>query len=100
MTVEWIPPLDPACHAYGSIWISGDPDNACFDRIDRLPGDTNGDGIVDLGDVILVLNYLFKEAPAPIPLWTADANCDELVDLGDAIRLLNYLFKEGDPPCC
>lgn len=100
MTVEWIPPLDPACHAYGSIWISGDPHNAYFDRIDRLPGDPNGDEIVDLGDVILVLNYLFKEAPAPIPLWTADANCDELVDLGDAIRLLNYLFKEGDPPCC
>ncbi len=76
--------------------------NAYFDQnqIDRLPGDTNGDGIVDLGDAILVLNYLFRNEPAPDPLWTGDANCDGVVEIGDAIYLLNYLFREGDPPCC
>ncbi len=102
MTVEWIPPVEPACHAHGSIWIAGGAMNAYFDQnqIDRLPGDTNGDGIVDLGDAILVLNYLFRNEPAPDPLWTGDANCDGVVEIGDAIYLLNYLFREGDPPCC
>ncbi len=101
MTVEWIPPLDPACHAYGSIWMSGSSTlYAYFDRLDRLPGDTSGDEIVDLADAILVLNYLFRGGPAPIPLWTADANCDDTVELGDAVHILNYLFRGGPPPCC
>ncbi len=100
MTVERIPPLDPACHAYGSIWVSGNPYNAYFDRIDRLSGDANGDGIVNVNDAIFVLNYLFREGSVPVPLWTGDANCDDIVDVNDAIHVLNYLFRGGDPPCC
>ncbi len=63
-------------------------------------GDVNADGLIDVGDPIYVLNYLFKSGPEPIPVLAAgDANCDEIVDLGDAIRLLNYLFKAGSAPC-
>lgn len=63
-------------------------------------GDANGDGVMDLGDAIFLLNYLFKSGVAPDPLWTGDCNCDETVDLGDAVYLLNYLFKGGPPPSC
>jgi nicotinamide riboside kinase len=62
-------------------------------------GDANGDGVIDLGDAVQILNYLFKGGPAPDPLWTGDCNCDGMVDFGDAIYLLNYLFKGGPPPC-
>jgi hypothetical protein len=62
-------------------------------------GDANGDGVIDLGDVILVLNFLFKSGPAPCPMQAGDANSDGTVDLGDAVYLLNYLFKGGPAPC-
>jgi hypothetical protein len=64
------------------------------------PGDANGDGSVDLGDAVYILNYLFKGDAAPDPLDAGDANCDGIVDLADVVYLLNYLFKGGDPPGC
>ncbi len=63
-------------------------------------GDVNNDGIVDLGDVVYVINYLFKSGPAPDPLWIANVNGDEVIDIGDVVYLINYLFKGGPPPCC
>jgi len=65
----------------------------------RLRGDTNKDGVIDLGDVVYLINYLYREGPAPDPLWTGDCNCDEIVELGDVVYLINYLFREGPPPC-
>ncbi len=63
-------------------------------------GNANGDEITDVADAIYLLNYLFKEGPAPSPLLTGNVNCDGVVDVGDAIYLLNYLFKSGPPPKC
>jgi hypothetical protein len=63
-------------------------------------GDPNADGMIDLGDAIYTLNYLFKGGPNPCPMEAGDANCTGAVDLGDAIYILNYLFKGGPPPGC
>jgi hypothetical protein len=64
-----------------------------------IRGDANKDEKVDVGDVVWILNYLFKSGPAPCPKSAGDANCDGAVDLADAIYLLNYLFKGGPAPC-
>jgi photosystem II stability/assembly factor-like uncharacterized protein len=61
-------------------------------------GDANGDALMDLGDVVYLLNFLFKGGLAPDPLQAGDANSDGTVEPGDAIYLLNYLFKGGPPP--
>lgn len=62
-------------------------------------GDLTGDGEVDLGDAIFLLNYLYKNGPAPNPLSLGDLNCDGEVEMGDIIYLINYLYKNGPPPC-
>jgi hypothetical protein len=62
-------------------------------------GDVNGDGEIDLADVVFLVNYLFIGGPAPSPLEVGDANCSGEVDLADAIFLINYLFIGGPPPC-
>jgi PKD repeat protein len=63
-------------------------------------GDVNGDCLVGLGDVILLLNYLFKGGDDPFPYLAADMDSDQAVNLSDAIYLLNYLFRGGSPPNC
>jgi len=69
-------------------------------QIGAKTGDTNGDGIIDVGDVVYLINYLFKTGPAPFPLASGDCNCDDNVDVGDIVYLINYLFKGGTPPSC
>ena len=64
-----------------------------------MPGDANGDQKIDLGDVVYLVNYLFKDGSPPDPLEAGDANCDGTVDLGDVVYLVNYLYREGPPPC-
>ena len=64
-----------------------------------MHGDANGDQVIDLGDVVYLINYLYKDGPAPEPLEAGDANCDEVVDLGDVVYLINYLYRDGPPPC-
>jgi len=62
-------------------------------------GDATGDGVIDLGDVLHLINYLYKGGPAPDPWEAGDANCDGGIDLGDILYLINYLYKNGTPPC-
>jgi hypothetical protein len=63
-------------------------------------GDANADKAIDLGDVVYLLNYLFKGDAQPCPMESGDVNCDGVVDLGDVVYLLNYLFKGGTAPAC
>jgi parallel beta-helix repeat protein len=70
---------------------------------DRLCGDANGDGIIDVSDVVYLTNYLYNNGPAPFPLCSGDANGDGVVDVGDVVYLISYLFRGGPPPvltCC
>ena len=62
------------------------------------PGDCNGDGKVDLADIICMVNHVFKGALRPSPLCRGDANADTKVNLTDIVYLVNYIFKGGPPP--
>jgi len=62
-------------------------------------GDANGDGKTDISDAVYLINYLFKERPAPEPLYAGDVNCDGEVTIADVVYLINYLLKGGPPPC-
>ncbi|HEX9912534.1 MAG TPA: dockerin type I repeat-containing protein, partial [candidate division Zixibacteria bacterium] len=64
-----------------------------------LRGDANGDSKVSVGDVVYIINYLFKGGPAPSPLDKANTNCDGTISIADIVYLINYLFKGGPPPC-
>jgi hypothetical protein len=64
-----------------------------------LCGDCNGDGVIDVGDVVWEINYLFKNGPPPKPYLAGDVNCDGIEDVGDVVYKINYLFKNGQSPC-
>ncbi len=75
-------------------------DGSSWSRLGYICGDVDGNGVIDLGDILYLINYLYKGGPAPNPLQAGDANCDGTVDLGDVLHLINYLYKGGPPPGC
>jgi hypothetical protein len=62
-------------------------------------GDCNGDGVVNVADVVYLINYLYKRDDPPDPLEAGDSNCDGIVNLGDVVYLIGYLYRGGLPPC-
>lgn len=63
-------------------------------------GDGNSDSQVNVGDAVYLINHIFHNGPAPIPLASGDANCDSSVNVGDAVYLVNYIFREDSPMPC
>jgi len=63
-------------------------------------GDANGDGVINVGDAVYVITYVFKDGPAPDPIEAGDVNYDHDCNMADAVYLSNYVFKGGPCPCC
>jgi len=64
----------------------------------QIPGDANADSMVNLGDVVCEIDYLYKNGPYPLCLDCADPNADCGINLGDVVYLINYLYKTGQIP--
>lgn len=63
-------------------------------------GDANGDGVIDIADVVYLVNYLFVDGPPPPAIKAGDANCDGIINIADVVFLINYLFIDGPEPSC
>lgn len=116
------PPNQAAC----SLWTSSPDSTSWNDKartIDSLPwskvdtticfynsgsltvilckcGDSNNDSKVNVGDVVFLINYIFKGGTAPSNSSCADVNHDTRINVGDAVYLINYIFKGGAAPNC
>jgi thermolysin len=74
-----------------------------------LCGDANGDKGINIGDVVYIGNYVFRESVCstqppigcpPDPYEAGDVNCDGNVNIGDAVYLGNVIFRPGSPEPC
>jgi hypothetical protein len=63
-------------------------------------GDPNGDIKINILDIVLIINYLYKGGSAPDPLQSIDVNSDLLVNILDVVYLINYKYKDGPEPNC
>jgi len=63
-------------------------------------GDINPDGIINVGDVVCLVNYLYKLGDEPCPVEAGDVNGDCALNVGDVVFLVNYLYRGGVPPAC
>jgi len=62
-----------------------------------IRGDGNRDGLVNIGDGIFALAYLFSGQPATCE-DALDGNDDGQVNVADAVFLLSWLFNSGTEP--
>ena len=63
-----------------------------------MPGDQDGDRILDVQDVVGLVNCVFRHGTAPTPLNAADTNGDCMLDVRDVVSLVGYVFREGALP--
>jgi hypothetical protein len=98
---EWLTEI--ALDHSGNVYVSAgaiSDDFVTIKYIQLARGDVNEDGAITIADVIHLLNFLFKDGPAPHQPILGDTDCSGYITLSDAIFLLNYLFKGGPPPDC
>lgn len=70
-----------------------------FPVLEYWPGDVNFDGVVDIGDIVFLINYVFIYGPSPPHLISADVNGpDRVIDIEDIVYLITYLYKKGPDP--
>ena len=58
-----------------------------------LMGDVSGDGVLNVGDVVVAVNIVLgKVTPTPAQLAAADLNGDGVVNVQDIIKIVNLLL--------
>ena len=67
---------------------------------DCEPGETDGLLLINILDIVYLINYKYKEGPAPIPyaLCSGDTNRDCVINILDIVLLINFKYKEGPAP--
>jgi hypothetical protein len=78
---------------------SGQVESATFDLTPPARGELNGDGVIDVFDVVALIEMIFSGEPMPDPPELVDVNCDGVPDVFDVIYLIDYAFSGGAAPC-
>ena len=57
-----------------------------------IPGDVNGSGVVEVGDVTYLIAYLYQDGPAPINPIDADVDGSPGINTGDLMQLIGHIY--------
>jgi hypothetical protein len=67
--------------------------------VNRLVCDNDNDGQVSIGDLVCLIQYMFKpSSPQACPDIYCDPSNSGEVDIADLTILVAYMFKGGPPP--
>ena len=60
-----------------------------------IRGDINGDGVVDVVDVMIAVDYVLKKNPANFNFKNAEVSGDGIVDVTDIMMIVDIILKKG-----
>ncbi|MCP4703471.1 MAG: hypothetical protein GY865_02580 [candidate division Zixibacteria bacterium] len=94
----------------------GDLCDNCIDDFNPEQIDTNGNNIGDICeyvcgdidgleginilDIVFLVNYVYKDGPAPEPLISAEMDGISPINILDIVLLINNVYKDGPEPIC
>ena len=58
-------------------------------------GDANGDGVVDVADVVAVVNYILGKASGNFNVAAANINGDTVIDVADVVGIVNIILGKS-----
>ena len=64
-----------------------------------LYGDANGDGVINVLDLIAIINYIMGGNPDPFDFEAADLNNDGIVNILDVVFNVNIIMGTPGTPC-
>ena len=80
--------------AFESLGQVGQPSNPTpLTLSDKLLGDANGDGEVNIGDFTAIAAYILGNPPSTFIVNVADVNSDGEINVGDITALINRLLN-------
>ena len=85
-TISWT--VGDSKYAWG--FFTGDINTMTFNN---SRGDVNSDGVVDITDATMLINYLLSSDPTGIDMDNANCDLQGTVDITDATTLINYLLS-------
>lgn len=59
------------------------------------PGDANGDGVIDVTDIVSIANYILGSFSNMFEIVAADVNGDCVVDVTDIVAVANTILHNG-----
>jgi len=68
--------------------------------VDLSCGDINANNYLEIGDIVFLVSYLFRDGAPPDKMSAADVNCDGRIDLADVQKLINVVFLGGNGLSC
>ena len=77
--------------AHGKIYYA-----KCTGSVD-LPGDVNGNGIVDWNDVNAIVDYIMGTPPVGFNMSMADVNGDEVINAADLVKVIQFVNENAIP---
>ncbi len=60
-----------------------------------LNGDANGNGTIDVTDIISIVNYIMESNPEPFVHYNADVNLDNVIDVIDIVAIIQSIYSDG-----
>jgi len=86
------------CNEIHTVAIEGGDGDGEGASLPFVRGDSNNDGLFDIGDVVFLLDFFFAGGPSAACSSAGDSNGDSQLDVGDAIYILGTLFAGGTNP--
>lgn len=85
--------LHPCYVDVEEVTVLVEDDLEIYIQLDTFPGDANGDGVINVLDVITMANYYTANDPHPFCFYNADINQDGMVNILDIILLID-IFRQ------
>ncbi len=63
---------------------------------DMIAGDANSDGVVDISDVLLTVDFVLGKETASFVKEAADMNKDAVIDISDVLLIVDKILGKGE----
>ena len=89
-------PPDPS-YGFGRIDVANSVSQAASTETLEY-GDLNGNGQVNTGDIVFLVQHIHGSGQPPVPPGNPDANCDGVIDSFDIDFFISRIFRNGPSP--
>nr|MBN2276475.1 immune inhibitor A [candidate division Zixibacteria bacterium] len=65
----------------------------------EICGDADGNGVINVGDIAYLVNYMFNGGNPPSSLYQGDADGCGSINMADVVYMMDFYYYGGQAPC-